>query len=56
MPIAFRRSNRRGRTVLVCYEGAAAPEEDPDMDAVFILLTFAFFGATWAYVRGCDRL
>jgi hypothetical protein len=26
------------------------------MDAVFALLTLAFFGVTWAYVRGCDRL
>jgi hypothetical protein len=25
-------------------------------DVVFVLVTLAFFGASWLYVRACERL
>ncbi len=34
----------------------AAPPRGNPMDAIFVGITFAFFGLTWAYVRGCDHL
>jgi len=26
------------------------------LDAIFVLLTLAFFFAAWAFTKGCDRL
>jgi len=26
------------------------------LDLILVLVTFAFFGASWLYVRACDRM
>jgi len=33
-----------------------AVEDQSVLDLAFVLLTLAFFGVSWAYVRACERI
>ena len=41
---------------VVPHPRAPHPKEDPMIDVVYVLATFAFFAVAWAYARACDRI